>query len=126
VSVASPEQAELHAEPSLVGPAHDGWQAKGAFRSGQAELDGKLVAERYWLARLEVHATDADVFGAPLERGPVATVADDDRVDDCSRMTALFDHDLLRTLRLGLKQRPSSRGGLVRSGALEGEVRHGR
>ena len=119
------EQPELHAEARFVGPANDSWQLQCAFGSRQRNLDGKLGPEGNRLRRFEVHAADADVFGTSLEAGAVLAMASNDGCDARSRMTALFDHDLVRTLRLRSWQRPSLIGLAVRNRAVGAEVRHG-
>jgi len=93
VRIAGAEQPELHAEPTGLDPTHHGGQPHVGVGVRQAQHDANLQTELHLTRRLDEHATDADVLGAPADAGAAAHLAGDVCVEGDSWMSAFVLHD---------------------------------
>src|SRR5690606_32665109 len=69
------QQAELYAEATRLGPAHDGRQRDLLLRGRQADPNAELLPELHGLTRGHEHASDADVASMTVEDTGVGALA---------------------------------------------------
>src|SRR5690606_2927983 len=86
------QQAELYAEATRLGPAHDGRQRDLLLRGRQADPNAELLPELHGLTRGHEHASDADVASMTVEDTGVGALAAHAGVDGDPWVNTLFEH----------------------------------